>query len=617
MKKENSKKQKNIITQSVWFMVKLAWTTAEKKVLILGFLSAVLAVSLNLLNLYVLPVILAAVERHAPIAELSAIILTSILGMMFLSAASMYVDTNLLFGRVTVRSEIVTLLNQKANTTSYSNLDDERFQTLFTKANECVYSNSSPGEAIWKTLTELTKNLIGFAIYVSLLTTIEPLLFLSVLLTTGISYFIGNRLNSYGYRHRDEEAKYEKHMNYFSNCAKDLGAAKDIRIFGMRPWLESLYDKAMEAYTAFHQKAESVYIWAKIADLILTFLRNALAYAFLIHEVLINGLGIAEFLLFFNAVSGFTEWVTGILTNCNTLYKQSLDLSSILEFLHYPEPFRFQDGKSLKPDSGMTYEIRLEHVSFRYPGADKNTLTDIDLTLHPGEKLAIVGSNGAGKTTLVKLICGFLDPTKGRVLLNGIDIREFNRSDYYTMFSAIFQDFSLLAGTVAANVAQTEEHIDFDRVKNCIEKAGLRTKIESLPNSYETCLSREVYEDAILLSGGETQRLMLARALYKDAPFIVLDEPTAALDPIAESELYQKYNDITNGRSSVYISHRLASTRFCDRILLLDQAKIREEGTHAELMARGGSYANLYEVQSRYYREGVSEHEEQPANALA
>ena len=215
------------------------------------------------------------------------------------------------------------------------------------------------------------------------------------------------------------------------------------------------------------------------------------------------------------------------------------------------------------------------------------------------------------------MICGFLDPTKGRVLLNGIDIREFNRSDYYTMFSAIFQDFSLLAGTVAANVAQTEEHIDFDRVKNCIEKAGLRTKIESLPNSYETCLNREVYEDAILLSGGETQRLMLARALYKDAPFIVLDEPTAALDPIAESELYQKYNDITNGRSSVYISHRLASNRFCDRILLLDQAKIREEGTHAELMARGGSYANLYEVQSRYYREGVSEHEEQPANALA
>lgn len=617
MKKEMMKKPDHTIISSVWFMVKLAWTTAEKKVLILGFLSAVLAVLLNLLNLYVLPVILGAIERHAPIAELLAIIVSSILGMMVLSAASMYVDSNVLFGRVTVRSEIVTLLNRKANTTSYSNLDDERFQTLFTKANECVFSNASSGEAIWKTLTELTKNLIGFVIYVSLLTTVEPLLFLAVLVTTGISYFIGNRLNSYGYRHRDEEAEYEKHMKYFSDCAKDLGAAKDIRIFGMRPWLESLYDKAMAAYTAFHQKAESVYLWAKIADLILTFLRNALAYAFLIHEVLQNGLGIADFLLFFSAVGGFTEWVTGILTDCNTLYKQSLDLSNVLEFLHYPEPFRFEDGSPLKPDPGMAYEIRLEHVSFRYPGADKNTLTDIDLTLHPGEKLAIVGSNGAGKTTLVKLICGFLDPTEGRVLLNGTDIRELNRTDYYTMFSAVFQDFSLLAGTIAANVAQTEDHIDLDRVKTCVEKAGLRDKIERLSNGYETCLNREVYEDAILFSGGETQRLMLARALYKDAPFIVLDEPTAALDPIAESELYQKYNDITNGRSSVYISHRLASTRFCDRILLIDQAKICEEGTHEELMAYGGTYAKLYDVQSRYYREGVSEHEEQQADALA
>ena len=244
-------------------------------------------------------------------------------------------------------------------------------------------------------------------------------------------------------------------------------------------------------------------------------------------------------------------------------------------------------------------------------------VNDFDLKIQKEELYGLIGPNGAGKTTLVKLICGFLDPTEGRVLLNGTDIRELNRADYYTMFSAVFQDFSLLAGTIAANVAQTEDHITLDRVKTCVEKAGLRDRIKRLPENYETCLNREVYEDAILFSGGETQRLMLARALYKDAPFIVLDEPTAALDPIAESELYQKYNDITDGRSSAYISHRLASTRFCDRILLIDQAKICEEGTHEELMADGGTYAKLYEVQSRYYREGVSEHEEQQADALA
>lgn len=176
-------------------------------------------------------------------------------------------------------------------------------------------------------------------------------------------------------------------------------------------------------------------------------------------------------------------------------------------------------------------------------------------------------------------------------------------------FSAVFQEFSLLAGTVAANVAQSDEDIDMRRVKTCVERAGLRARVEALPNGYETFLNRSVYEEATLLSGGETQRLMLARALYKNAPFIILDEPTAALDPIAESDLYQKYSRMTEDRSSVFISHRLASTRFCDRILLIENAGIREEGTHEELLRLGGRYAELYAVQSKYYRRGECENE--------
>ena len=234
-------------------------------------------------------------------------------------------------------------------------------------------------------------------------------------------------------------------------------------------------------------------------------------------------------------------------------------------------------------------------------------MKNLNLTLHPGEKLAVVGLNGAGKTTLVKLISGLLDPTEGRILLDGKDIQEFNRSEYYTLFSAVFQAFSLLAGTVAANVAQNEEKINLPLVKNCLEKAGLREKIEALPDAYETCLNRQVYEEALLLSSGETQRLMLARALYKDAPFIILDEPTAALDPIAESELYQKYHELTKNKSSIYISHRLASTRFCNRIVMIGDGGICEEGTHEELIRRGGKYAKLYEVQSKYYKEGDEE----------
>lgn len=616
--KEKAPKPRYNMAQNTWFMTKLAWTTGEKKVIVLCLLSALLAVAMNIISLYVSPTILSAVERHVPLPELMRTIVAFALPLMLVSGAAAYVNENTLYGRITVRSEVNNLLNRKAATTSYPNLYDDQFAKLLSKAGKCTGSNQEATEAVWKTLTDLVTNLLGFAVYVCLLSSIQPLLAAVILVTTAISYFVGNYVNEYGYRHREEEAEYQKHMNYVAQQVRDFDTAKDIRIFGLRPWLNELYGKALDAYIAFQRRAEGVYIWARIVDLLLSFLRNALAYAYLISLVLNNGLTVADFLLYFSAAGGFTAWVSGILGGFNTLHKQSLDLSTVRECLEYPEPFRFAEGEPLQAVADKAYEIRLENVSYRYPGAEKDALTGINLTLHPGEKLAVVGLNGAGKTTLIKLICGFLDPTEGRVLLDGKDVREFNRMDYYTMFSAVFQNFSILACTIAANVAQTEDNIDMERVKDCVEKAGLRRKIESLKDGYETHMVHMVYEDAVQLSGGETQRLMLARALYKNAPFVLLDEPTAALDPIAESEMYMMYNEMTSGRTSVYISHRLASTRFCDRIIMISGGVIAEEGTHEELLRRGGQYASLYEVQSKYYKEGAEKNEQGlQADALA
>lgn len=609
-KKEKSPKPKYNMAQNSWFMIKLAWTSGEKKVIVLSLLSALFAVALNLINLYVSPTILSVVERQASVTELIVTIVVFVAALMLVSAASSYVNTNTLYGRISVRCEIINLLNRKMATTSYQNISDERFKTLKIKVQETIGSNRAATEAVWTTLTDLTTNIVGFAFYVVLMSSIQPLLLLAILATTVVSYFVSNRLSEWGYKHREEESEYSTQIYYLGRQSSDLTVAKDIRIFGLRSWLDDLYAKSMAAYTAFKRKEQGVYIWASVTDLVLTFLRNAIAYAYLIGLVIGNGLSVSEFLLFFGAVGGFTAWVSGILSGFNTLHKQSLDISSVRECLEFPEPFKFENGKPIKAKENKLYEIRLENVSYRYPGADKDTLTNVNLTLHPGEKLAVVGLNGAGKTTLIKLICGFLDPTEGRILLDGKDIRDYNRRDYYKMFSAVFQEFSLLAGTIATNVAQDSEGFDMERVKDCVEKAGLRKKIESLKDGYDTYLNREVFEDAMLLSGGETQRLMLARALYKNAPFIVLDEPTAALDPIAESEMYQKYNEMTSGKSSIYISHRLASTRFCDRIIMIADGRIGEEGTHEELLKAGGKYAELYEVQSKYYKEGEEENEE-------
>ena len=190
------------------------------------------------------------------------------------------------------------------------------------------------------------------------------------------------------------------------------------------------------------------------------------------------------------------------------------------------------------------------------------------------------------------------------MLLNGEDIKDFNRREYYGLFSAVFQEFSILDVTVAENIAQTSTQIDYEKVRDCVEKAGLTKTIAELPDGLDTHVGREVYLDGVLFSGGQTQRLMLARALYKDAPILMLDEPTAALDPIAENDIYLKYNSMTAGKTSVFISHRLASTRFCDRIIFIADGRVAEEGTHESLLAMGGAYAKLFEVQSRYYQEG-------------
>jgi ABC-type multidrug transport system fused ATPase/permease subunit len=255
--------------------------------------------------------------------------------------------------------------------------------------------------------------------------------------------------------------------------------------------------------------------------------------------------------------------------------------------------------------------ISLRNVSYTYPKADAPALKDINIDIKPGERIAIVGANGAGKTTLVKLICGLYRPQTGSISLAGIDISEYNRDEYFTLFSTVFQDIHLLSTDIAGNVSQAvPEATDLERVFACLKLAGLYEKVQTMPLAEKTMLVRQINDDAVELSGGELQKLALARALYKDAPVIVLDEPTAALDPIAESEIYRKYAELTRGRTSIYISHRLASTRFCDRILFLDNHTVEETGTHDELMDLGGKYARMFDVQSQYYKRDGEEGQE-------
>ena len=600
-------KPKYNLWQNSWYMVKLAWRYS-KSVLAICIILAAATAGETVVQLLIAPGILQKLELRASLPQLLGAIAIFTGALILFAAAKEYFDLNKLFGRVTVRIKLIEAIAEKMAQTSYENLLDTAFLQRKERASSACDDNQSPAESIWLTWTNILANLLGFAVYLALLSSLSPLLILVVIATTAAGYFVSRKVNQFGYLHREEEAAYTAEMRYVKRTVTSRAFAKDIRIFGLKPWLMEVWQKSFQLYESFLRRREKHYFLTNLADFLLSLLRNGISYAYLLHLTLTEGLSASTFLLYFTAASGFTQWITGILEQFTTLSKASLEISVVREFLEWPEGFQLTGGDPIPDAVNGTYELQLEHVTYRYPGAAEDTIHDLSLTLHRGEKVALVGLNGAGKTTLVKLLCGFLDPTQGTVRLNGVDIRKLNRRAYYKLFSAVFQEFSLLEATVAENVAQQVEGIDEEKVWQCLQNAGLSDAVRALPQGLQTHLGRSIYDDGTELSGGQTQRLMLSRALYRDGAVLVLDEPTAALDPITESEIYLKYSEMTQGKTSLFISHRLASTRFCDRIILLENGSIAEEGSHEALLQAGGSYAKLFSVQRRYYEEGGESH---------
>ena len=600
-------KPKYNLWQNSGYMVKLAWRYS-KSVLAICIILAAATAGETVVQLLIAPGILQKLELRASLPQLLGAIAIFTGALILFAAAKEYFDLNKLFGRVTVRIKLIEAIAEKMAQTSYENLLDTAFLQRKERASSACDDNQSPAESIWLTWTNILANLLGFAVYLALLSSLSPLLILVVIATTAAGYFVSRKVNQFGYLHREEEAAYTAEMRYVKRTVTSRAFAKDIRIFGLKPWLMEVWQKSFRLYESFLRRREKHYFLTNLADFLLSLLRNGISYAYLLHLTLTEGLSASTFLLYFTAASGFTQWITGILEQFTQLSKASLEISVVREFLEWPEGFQLTGGDPIPDAVNGTYELQLEHVTYRYPGAAEDTIHDLSLTLHRGEKVALVGLNGAGKTTLVKLLCGFLDPTQGTVRLNGVDIRKLNRRAYYKLFSAVFQEFSLLEATVAENVAQQVEGIDEEKVWQCLQNAGLSDAVRALPQGLQTHLGRSIYDDGTELSGGQTQRLMLSRALYRDGAVLVLDEPTAALDPITESEIYLKYSEMTQGKTSLFISHRLASTRFCDRIILLENGSIAEEGSHEALLQRGGSYAKLFSVQRRYYEEGGESH---------
>jgi len=603
------KKPAYSILQSIRFMVATAWRV--RKGLVFSCIAIILvSVVLDVLRLYVAKGILSRIENGSSVGELVGTVAFFFLSISLLAGLQRYftmesktIDTR--SHQIDVRRHIRSAINVKAGTTSYPNTADPNVQKLLAAALDATDGFWSATEIVWFRLQQILYSLICFVIYLFLLTNLNAVLIVVSVATTVGGFLLQRRLDAWMYQHKQEESECLRQIRYVNDRATSSAMAKEIRIFGMKPWLDNIYDSALRLYRNYLNRRDRIILLGDLLNLVMQLLRNGIAYGYLIHMALAQGMPASEFLLYFKAVGEFTERMVAILSHVSLLNRDNVELSSVQEYLNLPEPFLFEGGEPV-PEC-ESYSLELRDITFRYPGSTKPIFERFNLTIAQGEKLAVVGLNGAGKTTLVNLLCGFFDPDEGTVLLNGTDIRRFNRGEYYKLFCAVFQKYSIVEATVAENITLDVVSPDLKRLDDCLAHAGLQEKISELPKGIHTHLGREVYLEGVMLSGGLTQRLLLARALYKNAPILVLDEPTSALDPLAEHDIYTRYNAMTKGKTSLFISHRLASTRFCDRIILLENGSVAEEGTHEQLLNKKGKYADLFQIQSRYYQEGGCE----------
>lgn len=485
----------------------------------------------------------------------------------------------------------------------YERLEDKNFKTIMDNAWGSARFGNGINRAV-EAIPALLTGVVTLLMYGIILGQRNLLILVLAIISVVANLYLLSVARKMHGKYFSKISKYSKGEEYITGQCMDSAAGKDIRIYKMLDYILKKYDENLNQLGNLYGKIHNWYLFRNLSGAVLEFIRDSVAFALLGYYLVQGSITAAEFVFYIGIFSGFSQSLEHFIRNIMNLNAISTSISYIREFDETESVWK-EDGlgeEEVETFRNKAIKLELRNVTFTYQGNEEPTIKDLSITIKPGEKLALIGLNGAGKTTLVKLICGLYMPEKGEILLNDKKMDEYTREEYFSLITVLFQDTTLLPLSVDENITAgegwNEEHL-----KQVIKISGFAEKYESLPRKGATKLIKKIEETAVDFSGGEKQKLLFARALYKRAPLVILDEPTAALDPIAENELYVNFGTAMENRTSIYISHRLSSTRFCDRIILLEHGRIIEEGTHESLLAAGGRYANLFDMQSQYYKE--------------
>lgn len=481
----------------------------------------------------------------------------------------------------------------------YEKLENDYLRNKF----DVMYPNIHPNRFIFLMFVPTVTNILRLAGYTYIIASLHPLLIVLLLAIIGANALLSKRHEKINYEFEPKTARFNRMQSYLYNTMIGFDRAKETRINRAERWLHEKYDKTTSDFMKEDMKRQKKHLPLNVSGSLLSFAETFATYVYCAVRAIGGSITIGSFSVYTGAIANFSSSFNAVV---QAFVHNSYVMKRIDDYDEYKQetvPIYTKTDPEISPVISEHPSIEFVNVSFKYPNTESYVLKDISLKIEGGKRLAIVGYNGAGKTTLIKLLCQLYEPTEGEILCDGINIRDIKYKDYMDILSVVFQDFKLFSFSAWENVTLNRE-VDSERLMYCIEQCGLGDKISSLPKGIDTSVGREFDEEGIEFSGGEGQKLASARALYKDGSISIMDEPTAALDPIAENELYHRFDNIIGEKTALYISHRLASARFCDRIAVFAHGEVVEEGTHDELMSLCGVYCEMFKRQAEYYREG-------------
>lgn len=606
MTKENKKKKEK---SNVWKNIKYTLSTIhhyEKGFLFVNIIGIITGSILGFIAPLVLKII---IDDFSSVAEITKDVLFNTLtkvGIILLIAfvldsISSWISNTTWYRVIRVRSKVIIDLNEKVLNLDYQTLENPEMKDQVEKAGTALGSNWAGFEGMYNYSKTIAINIVSTIVASAIIFNAHFSIIIIIIGIVVVKYFLRDYTNKQNKKKFwDVAPPYRRKLSYVNSISNNFSIAKDLRLYKMRDFIEDEQVKVQKDLHQLLRGSERRQMILEVLLTILDILQQLALYAILIYQVLNNNITVGSFTLMLSSVITLSLSISSLFYNYADLNYCSRQVNDLRKVMNYNDEY---SSNTKKVEEANEYTLEFRNVYYKYYKAEDYTLKNISFVLHPKEKLALVGYNGAGKTTLIKLMLGLYHPTEGEILLNGENIEQYERGSLYKVFAPVFQDVNCFNFNIGENVAMKfGNEVDYDEAYNAIILAGLEQKINSLPEGIKTILLKELDEKGIELSGGELQKLALARAIYKHSKILILDEPTSALDALAEYKMYNNFNDMVKDASAIYISHRLSSTHFCDRIILLNKGEIAEIGTHEELMNNKKEYYDLFTLQAKYYQ---------------